>query len=469
MEIKQTQKLTQKLAITPQMKQSLHVLQLPILELKNYLENEIEENPVIESQTSQEGTEELTASEKINILEELPKEDIYQDYPVGDDAQQLQKQRDYRESLITKPINLQEILLKQLRMSKLEEKKQKIGELIISHIDENGYLNISLDEILAILNKEQKPAQNTVTLKTIEEVLSLIQVFEPLGVGARNLKECLLIQLKAHRKRDSLVYKIVENFLTEVAKNKIRFIAKRLNVHPNKVKKALKEISNLEPKPGREFSPSPNTHTSHLTPDVVLEKHQGKYEIIVNSYGLPKFRISSKYKSLLKSNEVPLKTKAYIQEKIKSAMGLMKAISQRDQTLRKVVQNIVDIQKDFFEHADPASLKPLTLRKIASLVNRNESTISRVVNNKYIKTSHGTFKLNYFFTKPLKDKDLSLLSKETIKSQIFNIISEENKKTPLKDSQIVKLLKHQGINIARRTIAKYREELKIPPANRRKM
>lgn len=470
MEIRQTQKLVQKLALTPQMKQSLHILQLPILELKNYVEKEIEENPVLENES--EINQEQSLSEKIN-LEESSVDNLYNS-PLGDYANELRKKKDYKESLITKPVTLQEVLIKQLRMCRLTKEKYDIAEFIIHQIDDNGYLNLSLEEIVAFFSRMNTSANKNITYKNAEDALTLIHTFEPVGIGARNLKECLLIQLRARGKKGTLPYKIVECYLSDVAKNRIRIIAKKLKIRPDKIKKAINEISCLEPKPGGLYSPISNVIVSSSSPDIVIERNKEGLEIIINNSTIPKIRISSKYKNILKEKDVAGETKTYIRRKINSALNLEKAISQRNQTLKRVANALLDIQKEFFMEGDISLLKPLTLKKIAHLVNRNESTISRVVNNKYIKTPYGVFKLNYFFTKPIKiasrkaSSSEEQLSRESIKSSIFNIISEESKKNPINDTKISKILKKGGIVIARRTVAKYREELKIPPVHRRR-
>ena len=276
MQIRQTQKLTQKLILTPQMKQSLHILQLQIIELKDYVEKEIEENPVLESQTDKK---EESLPEK-STLDETTADIMYHDHPLGDYPDELNKKKDYKQSLITKPITLHEILLKQLRMSKLNKKLYQIAELIIHNIDDNGYLTLSLDETINFLNKEKKEAADMITLREAELTLALIHGFEPIGVGARNLKECLLIQLKAKGKTNTLAYKIVQSHLSDVAKSRIRIIAKKLKVKPAKIKETIKIISRLEPKPGRLYSySSPTVATISSYPDIIIERNQSDFRI----------------------------------------------------------------------------------------------------------------------------------------------------------------------------------------------
>jgi len=464
MELKQTQKFAQKLVLTPQMRQSLRILQMPLLELKDYIEKEIEENPVIEK--------EIKDSQETVYLEESLIESMsqneYQQYPAGDYANELNKKKSYRENLLTKEKTLQEILLQQLRMRKFSEKEYIIGEFIIHYIDENGYLTLPIQEIVHFLNDKDGHLNERITRNNIEDILSVIQDMEPAGIGARNLKECLLIQLKAKNKTGTLAYKIVEKCLSDVARSKIRVIARKFKVNPDKVKSAIKEISKLEPKPGRLYSFQGESKIYHDYPDIIIEKNKSDYEIIINSADTGSFKINPLYKNIIKYGKVSSETKKYIREKIKSALNLKKALSQRDSTLRNVAKCILDIQKDFFDHGDISLLKPLTLKDVAGIVKRNESTISRVVNRKYIKISHGIFKLNYFFGKSLKADIGKHLSRESIKTYVYDIINEENKRRPLNDSKICAILHKENLNIARRTVAKYREELNIPPASKRR-
>lgn len=474
MELKQAQKQTQKLALTFQMRQSLHILQLPFLELHQYLEDAIEENPVLEQEAAGKDESEAAVPDKSAMLEEMPRDSFAHDLAPQESLEETRKKQNYQQSLITKSQTLQEVLLRQLRLSRVDQKTYALGELLIAHIDENGYLNTSLESIILSSDKNNSGGENEIAVSDLEHALGLIQQFEPQGVGARNLKECLLIQLRAKKREKTLAYKIVEGFLPEVAKHNIKAIAKKLKIHPDNVTKTLHEIAKLEPKPGRAFAATTETATQTQVPDIVVEKKGDHLEVVVNQRGLPRLEINNLYKNIMKAKDATEETKAYIKEKIKSAMGLIKAILQREQTLRTISECIVGIQKDFFLHGDSSLLKPLTLKEVARLTDRDQSTISRVVNNKYIKTPYGIFKLNFFFLKPLKNKNNTLPSSddvrstESIKSLIYDIISEEDRQHPLKDSAIVEELKNRGIAIARRTVVKYREEYALPPSHRRK-
>lgn len=462
MDIRQSQKLTQKLTLTPQMRQSLRILELPLLELKDYLETEVEENPALKREDAPD--KDSLFGEKI---EQLLERERGPTEPYFSSAQEdIQKKRDYKSSLISKAPTLEEHLLKQLRMSSLDKKDYKIGEHILANLDENGYLNLSIEEVMVKFNRNLSLGEK-ITRKTVESVLSLIYHFDPPGIGARNLKECLLIQLKLKDKESSLAYKIVNLYLPELIKNKPESIAKRLKVSLESVKKAIKEISYLNPRPGKAFESTITQIIAPSLPDIIIEKINNKLEVIINTKFLPKIRVNEYYLNLLKSKKISAETKKYIQEKIASALGFIKSISQREETVRKIVQTIVKVQKDFFEHGDRSLLKPLTHKAMAKIVQRNESTISRVVNSKYIQTPYGTFRLNYFFSKSLENHQGEKISQEYVKHLILDIITESGDKN-LRDNEILKGLKEHGVKIARRTVAKYRSSLKIPAYYQRK-
>lgn len=462
MKIKLTQKIAQKMALTPQMRQSIHILQLPLIELKNYLEQQLEENPALEGiQQESELTKESTPADmEIDNLAELADGDsdgFDDSFDTGHSNQELRKKQDYMEGLLTKPPTLHEYLLRQLRLHcpALNETQYKIGELIIGDTDENGYFQSDLETIREKLQ---------ISLDDVQGVLSLIQTFEPSGVGARNLKECLLIQLNSRGRRKSLAYRIAENHLVDLAKNKVELIARKLKVDPESVKLALKEISDLEPMPGRAFYQS---DAMRVIPDVIVEKTEDGYEITVNGQALPPLKVSAQYKGLLKKRDTSEEVKKYLRERLGSAVWLIKAVSQRQETIRRVAQYIVQRQKEFFEHGC-GHLKPLTMKEVAEEVERNESTVSRVVNSKYIQTPYGIFALSHFFSGSFTTDMDEEISADTVKARITMLIEGEDCRHPLSDAGIAELLRAQGLRLARRTIAKYREELKILPSYLRK-
>lgn len=448
--MKLNQKLTQKMALTPQMRQSIHILQLPLLELKTYLEERLEENPILED--TQSTNEEI---DRLMKLSNESRKDSADYFNTGYSQEEARKRQDYLETLLIKPPTLQEHLLRQLGLHPLNELDYKIGELIIGNIDENAYFQGSIDEVAQALK---------VTSQEVENVLSLVQTFEPQGVGARNLKECLILQLQSLGKQGSLAYQVVENYLVDLAKNKTKLIAKGLKVPLEQVKAALKEISALEPKPGRSFG---QVEARRILPDIIVEKREDNYEIIINDRALPPLKVSCQYKNLLESKDTPQETKVYLKEKLNSALWLFKAINQRRETILRVAECIVQTQREFFEQGQ-GHLKPLTMKEVARIVERNESTISRVVNSKYMQTPYGMFELSYFFSGSFKSNGQDIVSTDTVKTQIAALIEDEDPRRPLSDDKIVSLLRAQGINVARRTVAKYREKLKILPSHLRK-
>ncbi|MFH1996477.1 MAG: RNA polymerase factor sigma-54 [Candidatus Omnitrophota bacterium] len=463
MKLRQTQKLSQVLSLTPQMRQSLRVLQLPLLELRSFLENQLEENPVLEQEERDEEAHLLRERlERIMEADERRQEDL-----AGNSPDEVQRKRDYKESIISVSEDPREHLLKQVRMSHLSKKRLIIAEFIIGNLDKNGYLSMETDEILFHCRK-MIPANEKAVEKDIEDVLSMIHMFDPPGIAARNLKECLLIQLRLKKRQDSLAYKIISGHLAGLTANKIKNIAKKLKVSEREVNKARKEISRLEPKPGRYFSPSVTQQISPLSIDVIVEDVDGRYDVLVNSAGMPRLKVNSYYIDLLKSGNVPSDAKEYIREKIRDASGLLKALSQREETIRRIAEIIVTMQRDFMEQNDVALLKPITLKDVAKIVGRNESTISRVVSNKYIKTPFGVYRFDYFFTRVLKTDRGENIPQESVKQRMRDLVGDEDPAAPLRDSALVTLLRKEGIRIARRTVAKYREELKILPYHQRK-
>jgi len=300
------------------------------------------------------------------------------------------------------------------------------------------------------------------TLSKTQEILSLIQTFDPLGVAARNLRECLLLQLKAKGKESSLEGKIVDKYLPFLEKKRLNYIAKKLSTKDQKVsvakiRQAIKEIAKLEPKPGRSFD---TERAVKLIPDAMLRKNKGKYEIILNTSQLPRITLNDKYKKMIKQKNTPRDAKEYLRERLRAARSLINAVDKRKETLQKVIKEIFYIQKDFLDNG-AAHLKPMSLIGIANKIGKNKSTVSRAITNKYIATPQGIFELRYFLNSGIKQKNGEFLSSKSVKSKIKDLIKNESKKKPLTDQQIIERLKHKGVSISRRTITKYRNQLKI--------
>ena len=444
LELKPSPKLLYKLRLTPQMRLAISLLQMPLIKLKKYIKQQLEENPLLESVDH--------ASEE--------ERDFQDNYRLNDEE-------NYKESLVTKPTSLTEHLSNQLHLLANSDDEQKIGEIIIDNIDDNGYLKSSLEEIAEISKTD---------LNLCEKVLSLIQTFDPIGVGARDLRECLLLQINSIRnikaitgkdkishgvktkgQEDSLSGQIINKYLPYLERKRFEFIAKKLKCSVERIKEAIKEIAQLEPKPGRSFN---TERTVRLIPDIILERNNDKYEVVLNDGQLPSLSLNPKYKALLKTKDISEDTKEYLRDRLKSARSLINALNKRRQTLQKVAEAICLIQRDFLDKG-LFNLKPMTLTQVARLVGRHKSTVSRAIANKYLQTPYGIFELEQFLNSGVKQGNGILYSSKAIKLKIKELIKTENKEIPLTDQEIAQHLKLEGISISRRTIAKYRHQLKI--------
>ena len=469
-------KLSQKLILTPQLQLAIKLLQMPQLELSQALTLELTENPFLDE--VMEEREELSREEIENIETreepddtEAPLEKLIADlggYGVedyfddrGSDGRDLgyftpgTVEQPSFDQFASKEADLSDHLLWQLRLSDADEETREIGEIVIGNIDENGYLRVTDEEI----------AQTSgAGMEKVRAAVALVQGFDPPGIAARNLQECLLLQLRAVNLQGSLVEQIVLKNMTDVEKKRYPQIARQYTVSLDIVMAAIRVIEGLEPKPARNFSNLPPTY---VVPDVTVVKTEDGYQIILNDEGLPRLRLNSYYKKLfLAKNSLSKEEKQFIEEKLRSAVWLLKSLDQRNSTIYRVTESILNFQKDFFD-TGIALLKPLNLRDVAASLGMHESTISRVTSNKFLSCSHGLFSFRFFFSSALQSGTGSV-SSTSVKDLIRKIILEENNKKPLSDQRIVELLKTKNIVIARRTVAKYREELKIPPQGRRK-
>jgi len=480
------------LIMTPKLKQAIEILQMNRIELSQHITQQMEQNPVLE-ETYEENVD-LNTTDETETLEEqipesnldvetgLPDEDIrdlihgkdepelditsddfgdsdwerYFDdtFPVTNNEWEAPPEDDMRDNVVVVEESLDEHLLWQLRMSVKTEKEYEIGETIIGNIDEDGYLNASIEEI----------GQMTETDVTeVERLLKLIQTFDPSGVGARNLKECLQIQLQQLDLQNTIAYEIVEKDLLEYLEtNKLPQLAKQLDVDLDIIQAAAKAISSLEPKPGRQFS---SERPDYVLPDVNIEKVDGEYRVFINDYG-PKLRINPYYASLLRSKRFE-NDREYILNNIQSAKWLIESIERRRSTILRVTENIFDIQKDFLDKGS-GYLKPLTLKDIADKVGIHETTVSRVTKNRYVQTPRGVFSLKSFFNSAIPTTSGGTASSASVKEMLKEIVAQEDHKKPLSDDEIVAKLAEKGIEIARRTVNKYRKELNIPSSSKRK-
>lgn len=454
LEFRQTQKQVQKLLLTPQMQQSLQVLQMTTQELKTLINQELENNPVLEEAEGEKREEqEAFSSEFEQILDEDETGEAYISQP--GDAQREQEKRDYRESLITKPYSIQEELRKQLAVAFQDQESRRIGEFILGNLNESGFLEMAPSEIAETLRVEPEK---------VEKVLNAVQHFEPPGIGAGDLRETLLIQLEHAGDKDSLAYRVVEKYLPELGRKRYAPIAKSLKVSLQAVKEAHERISRLQPRPWQ----SRESQAVYLTPDLIVSHKDGRYELSFVNEGFPSIRINPLYKKLLRVKTSPKETREFLRQRLKEALVLIRCLNQRRETIAKVVRAVMEYQKEFLERG-VEHLKPLTLKEVAEVLGCHESTVSRVVTNKVIETPHGSFPLKFFFDRATRtDEAENSVASKGVMALIEKWIRGENHASPLSDQEVVERLKQEGFHVARRTVAKYRQILKILPSYLRK-
>lgn len=474
-------RLSQKLIMTPQLMQAIKLLQLSRLELTQALNQELLENPLLEDEAASEedlalsdnaekskkddDIQEKTETSEDNLIDNVDEFNLGWDDYYSDDKYEgmdlgyftsSQEDKPSLEQTLAKRVDLTEHLLWQLRLSLSDKKDEEIGSMIIGNIDEDGYLRATVEELSGLLK-----ANNA----DVERVLGLIQGFDPVGVGARGLKECLLIQVNQLGLKGTLVEDIILDHLEDIEKRNYQGIAKRFNVSLDDTVKAIKVIEGLEPKPGMAYSVS---EPHYIVPDVFVVKSDDDYLIYLNEDGLPKLRISPFYRRLLRTKkDIPEGTLDYMEKKFKSALWFIKSVEQRNRTLYKVTESIVKFQKEFFDKGIDC-LKPLVLRDVASDISMHESTISRATTHKYMFTPQGLFELKFFFRGGINKSDGNALSSFTVQQMIKGIVNSEDGKKPLNDQQIVERLKARNVMISRRTVAKYRKEMNISSTNTRR-
>ncbi|WP_457756105.1 RNA polymerase factor sigma-54 [Thermodesulfatator indicus] len=474
LELRQQVKLTQQLILTPQLQQAIKLLQLNRLELEQVIRQEIEQNPVLEQvelETKTISLEDISSEVKVDgevtlasesplgaeAVKEFDWEAYFQDtgssYPSF--AFEEKEAQDY-ERRLSKPENLVSHLLWQLYLSDFTEKEREIGEYIIGNLDERGYLSLEISEIAGDLGVSQE---------AVLSVLKKIQFFDPVGVASRDLRECLLVQLEHLGLTGTLAEKIVRDHLKLLENNNLSQLAKILGVTVDDVETAIEIIRNLEPRPARNYA---DTEPQYIEPDVEVFKEGDEWIVRLVDEDYSRLKISPYYRKLLQDPTTPLEVKQYIQKKLKAATWFIKSIEQRNRTLLKVSESIMRFQRDFLEKG-VVGLKPLTLKEVALDVDLHESTVSRVTTGKYIDTPHGLFELKYFFSSGYKSASGEEVASETVKQYIREIIAQEDPKRPYSDQKISDILRQKyDIKIARRTVAKYRDQMGILPASRRK-
>ncbi len=460
-ELKQELKLTQKLILTPQLQQAIKLLQLTRVELLEHVNQELCENPVLEEfQEDQDGREgekgdEVNSNKEDLTIESILKgaggDDTWGSYPSsysGSFTDSDEKQQ-FIENTCIKKTSLLDHILWQLRMNNFSEEEFKIGTIIAGNLNDDGYLTLSIEEV-----SERGGCEPSLA----EEVLKDIQLFDPVGVASRDLKECLNVQADYYEVSDPVVFTVIDEYLPKLSNKNYTYIAKKLGVKKERLMDAIEVITALEPKPGRSFI---TEEPSYIVPDVYVFKFENEYVVTLNDSGLPRLRINRFYRDILRDGSSASDgVKDFVKERIKSATWLIKSIQQRQRTMYKVAKSIVTYQEEFLERGTKY-LKPLILRDVAQDVEVHESTVSRVTNGKYIHTPRGVFELKYFFTTRVASNSQDGRSMESVKSRIKELISSEDPKSPITDKQIVRLLESEGVFIARRTIAKYREMMGI--------
>ena len=470
--MQQTQSLALQQVLSPQLQQSLLILQTPLLELRNLVQQEMETNPVLEElpeevRTDEPGEAEPSADDNFdNEFQKLASlDEEWRDYMAqsasysSDGSRSSREAQDKRQFLFDSiPVQdtLQQNLIGQLNQSVLSGSDRKAAELVIGNIDDNGFLQSTPEEMA--LN-------SGIPREDFEKMLALIQSFYPPGVGARDLRECLLIQLQRQEKENTLEYKIVSEHMEDLGRRRFPEIARRMGVSVEDVQKAAGNIARLNPRPGQVFAAAPQ---NYVLPDVIVEKVDGEYQITLNNDQIPHLRISNLYKDIIGSgNNQSGEVKDYIRDKIRSGKFLIRSIHQRQQTIFNIAQQIVSRQRDFLENG-PSHLKPMIMREVADAVGVHETTVSRAVSGKYTATPQGVFEMKYFFTSGYQTATGESLSNISVKEAILDLVKHENGSAPLSDHEMVEILGERGIPIARRTVAKYRDELNILPSHMRR-
>jgi RNA polymerase sigma-54 factor len=496
-----SQRLTQSLVLAPQLQQSLALLQAPTLELKALVEQEMQQNPVLEEASAAEmelqekdGRETESPAESADPTEppaevdfdpatektgSEPVDDFQAEFerlvqldqewrdhfaqtnlPVRASAEDEEKRQFMFDSLVA-GTSLQETLLEQVRESSLRKDQWPVAEMVIGNIDEYGYLKATVEELAATTGL---PSDQ------IQEVLKVIQSFDPSGVGARDLRECLLLQLERLGQQKTLEYRIVSEFMEALGKRRIPEIARGTEQSVDEVQDALARIARLEPRPGRAYLPD---NDQFIVPEVFVRPSGDDYVVTTDNEHIPHLRISNTYKDLMAQGGNSAEVRNYIREKIRAGKFLIKSLHQRQQTILNIAKEIVNRQREFMAKGVSA-LKPLTMVQVASVVGVHETTVSRAVSGKYMQTPQGIFEMKYFFTAGIQTANgdgvpTSSMSNTSVKNIIAEIFGAEDTAKPLSDQEVVRMLKVKGIVIARRTVAKYRTELNILPSNLRKV
>jgi RNA polymerase sigma-54 factor len=482
--LSQSTQLKQELKINPRLYQAMDLLYMPLLDLQQHLKQELLNNPFLdmvepeedEEETEEEATEaEAAPAEEKVANDEIDWEEILLDGFDAGGRREEHEEREYYEPVTVDTRDLSDHLLDQMTLLDLTPRQQLLADEFIGNINEDGYLAVSLEDLLngvndMVLRAAEEAERDTedlpvYTMTEVEEMLRIIQGLDPPGVGARDLRECLMLQLREAGLEQSVPYRLVRDCFDELINHRWSEISKRFGISPADVQKAADEIKKLDPKPGLMYS---DASDNYIIPDLIVEKIDGKYHVFLNDANLPRLKLSRAYQEIARDKKkFEGENKEFISSKLNSANWMIQAIEQRRQTMLKVMNYIVDRQRDFFERG-VQYLKPLTLREVAEVINMHESTVSRVTNEKFVQTPRGVLPLKFFFSSGLSTTAGEDVSARGIKAQIEKLVSEEDPKHPLTDQAIVNILKESGVQIARRTVAKYRDQLGVLSARMRK-
>jgi RNA polymerase sigma-54 factor len=466
------QSLSQQMRLAPQMQQSLQVLQAATLELRALIQQELNENPVLEMETDEVSLEEQGLdkdgeqddfNDEFTALAALDddwrEEQRMERKQAASSSDEAGERHQFMMDSLVEPTTLQEHLMEQLGTSSLDVEQREIGELLIGNIDDDGFLNTPVSELCIITG---------IPLPRLEVIKKLIQSFEPPGVCAQDLRECLLLQLERQERARSLEYRIIDKHIDDLARHRYPNIARKLGITVELVSRAAESIAKLDPRPGQIYANNPNLY---ITPDVIISRDLSggelEFTVDINNEQIPHLRISNTYKDIMASGASAETARAYIRDKIRSGKFLIKSIHQRQETIRKIAEELVVRQRDFFARGS-SKLHPLTMSAVADAVGVHETTVSRAISGKYMQTPHGVFEMKYFFTPGYQTESGETMSNTSVKQAIADLVKAEPPAKPLSDAAIVKALEEKGIEIARRTVAKYRDELNILPSHLRK-
>ncbi len=461
------QNLSQQQRLSPQLQQSLNILQAPVFELRQMVELEMQQNPVLEMESPEISIEDTPQENDLNddgfdeefsrlsAMDEEWRDYMQQSASRSPRTSEDEEKRQFMFDSLTSPVTLQDHLIQQLSMADCTKEVRVLAEMLIGSLDDRGFLQAPLGDLSL--------AQG-IPLAGLKTAAGIIQTFDPSGVGAENLRDSLLIQLRRQGREHSLESRIIATYLDDLARKRFPQIARKLSVPVSEISRAAEHIATLNPRPASAFTTAPQ---QYISPDVHVERTNGVYHITLNDEELPRLRISNLYKDLMSDAGSRDEVRGYIRDKIRSGKFLIRSIQQRQQTIQRIAEQIVARQQGFFDQG-PSQLKPMNMSQVADVVGVHETTVSRAISGKYIATPHGVYELRYFFTSGVDTDSGEQVSNTSVKTALAEIVKGEDPAHPWSDEELVKQLALQGIKLARRTVAKYREELNILPSHLRR-